>query len=111
MTRTNADHYTYRVRWSAEDEAFVGTVAELPSLSWISDVQYDAFLGIRTLVSDVLDDMEASGETPPEAIADRSYSGKFMVRLTPEAHRQLALDAAEQHVSLNRLVANRLVGD
>lgn len=42
--------------------------------------------------------------------ADRSYSGKFVVRLTPEAHRRLAIDAAEQNVSINRLVASRLVG-
>ena len=26
-----ADHYTYRVRWSAEDGEYVATVAELPS--------------------------------------------------------------------------------
>lgn len=106
----NADHYTYRVRWSAEDEAYVGTVAELPSLSWIAADQVEAFQGIRKLVGSVLDDMKASDETPPEAIADRSYSGKFMVRVTPEVHRQLAIDAAEQQVSLNRLAASRLVG-
>jgi len=110
MAKVNADHYTYRVRWSVEDEGFMGAVAELPSLSWIADTQHGAFVGIQALVSDVLDDMEANGESIPEAIADRSYSGKFLVRLTPEAHRQLALDAAEQHVSLNRLVAARLVG-
>lgn len=107
---TNAEHYTYRVRWSAEDAAYIGTVAEMPSLSWAADTQVDAFAGIRSLVTDVLDDMLANGETPPEAIADRSYSGKFMVRVTPEVHRQLAIDAAEQHVSLNRLAASRLVG-
>lgn len=110
MTETRADHYTYRVRWSAEDDAYVGTVAELPSLSWLSEDQADAFLGIRALVADVLADMGANGEDPPVAIADRSYSGKFMVRLTPEAHRRLALDAAEQHVSINRLAASRLIG-
>ena len=107
---TNAEHYTYRVRWSAEDAAYIGTVAEMPSLSWAADTQADAFAGIRSLVTDVLDDMLVNGETPPEAIADRSYSGKFMVRVTPEVHRQLAIDAAEQHVSLNRLAASRLVG-
>lgn len=106
----NADHYTYRVRWSTEDESYVGTVAELPSLSWLADDQVEAFQGIRTLVGEVLEDMQTGGEEPPEAIADRSYSGKFMVRVTPEAHRQLALDAAEQHVSLNRLAVSRLVG-
>lgn len=106
----NTDHYTYRVRWSSEDEAFVGTVAEFPSLSWVAGEQGEAFQGIRVLVADVLEGMRGSGESVPEALADRTYSGKFMVRLTPEAHRRLALDAAEQHVSLNRLVASRLVG-
>lgn len=110
MTNVNAEHYTYRVRWSAEDEAYIGTVAELPSLSWAAEKQIDAFAGIRTLVSDVLDDMLTNNEPLPEAIADRPYSGKFMVRLTPEAHRQLATDAAEQNVSLNRLAVSRLVG-
>ena len=67
---TNADHYTYRVRWSAEDAAYIGTVAEMPSLSRAADTQADAFTGIWSLVADVFDDMLASGETPPEAIAD-----------------------------------------
>lgn len=109
-TNVNPDHYTYRVRWSIEDAAYIGTVAELPSLSWVAEQQSEAFAGIRTLVVEVLDDMLANGEHPPVAIADRSYSGKFVVRLTPEAHRQLAIDAAEQHVSINRLAASRLIG-
>jgi len=61
-------------------------------------------------VTNVLDDIATVGEVPPEPIADRSYSGKFMVRITPEAHRQLAITAAEQNVSLNRLAASRLAG-
>jgi predicted HicB family RNase H-like nuclease len=105
-----ADHYTYRVRWSAEDESYVGTVAELPSLSWIADDRAEAFTGIQRLAVEVVEDMIASGEQPPEAIAEHAYSGKFMVRIPPELHRRLALDAAEQSVSLNRLVSSRLVG-
>ena len=104
------DHYAYRVRWSGEDEAYVATVAEMPSLSWAAETQVDALVGLRGLVDGVLDDMRATGETAPLAIADREFSGKFMVRIPPEMHRQLAIDAAEQHVSLNRLVSSRLVG-
>jgi predicted HicB family RNase H-like nuclease len=105
----SAEHYTYRVRWSPEDEAFVGTVAEMPSLSWIDELSDGAFGGIRDLVKSVIDDMLETGETPPQAFADRAYSGKFMVRVTPESHRQLVIEAAEQNVSLNRLAASRLV--
>lgn len=107
---TNPDHYAYRVGWSGADDAYIGTVAEFPSLSWAADNQDDAFVGIRALVTGVLDDMTESGETPPVPLADHPYSGKFMLRITPELHRQLAIEAAEQHVSLNRLVATRLVG-
>lgn len=107
---SNAEHYTYRVTWSPEDEEYVGTVAEMPSLSWLEPTQEAAFGGIRQLVSGVIEDMKETGETPPEAIAERTFSGKFQVRIPPELHRQLALEAAEQDVSLNRLASKRLVG-
>ncbi|WP_017609629.1 type II toxin-antitoxin system HicB family antitoxin [Nocardiopsis xinjiangensis] len=105
---SRADHYAYRVRWSAEDEAYLGTVAEFPSLSWLAEDRAEAFTGVQGLAADVVEDMLASGEQPPEAIADRAYSGKFMVRVPPEVHRELAIEAAEQNVSINRLASARL---
>jgi len=103
-----ADHFTYRVSWSAEDGEYVGTCAEFPSLSHL-DVDQDAALhGIRALVADVVAEMQAKGEALPEPLADRTYSGKFQARIPPELHRTLAIEAAEARVSLNRLVSLRL---
>jgi predicted HicB family RNase H-like nuclease len=102
------DHYTYRVTWSPEDGEFVGLCAEFPLLSWLAASQEEAFSGIRELVSDCVADMQSNNERIPEPIADRAYSGKFMVRVPPETHRALALKAAEEGVSLNRLVSARL---
>ena len=102
------DHYTYRVTWSPEDGEFVGLCAEFPLLSWLAASQEEAFSGIRELVSDCVADMQSNNERIPEPIADRAYSGKFMVRVPPETHRALALQAAEEGVSLNRLVSARL---
>lgn len=102
------DHYTYRVTWSPEDEEFVGLCAEFPLLSWLSPTQEEAFSGIRELVSDCVADMQSNNERVPEPIADRAYSGKFMVRVPPETHRALVLQAAEVGVSLNRLISARL---
>ena len=104
------DHYTYRITWSAEDGEHVGLCAEFPSLSWLAVTPDEALAGIRRLVSDSVADMRATGETPPQPMADRTYSGKFMVRVPPETHRALAVRAAEQGVSLNRLVSARLSG-
>lgn len=105
------DHYTYRVTWSAEDEEYVGLCAEFPSLSWLAPTQEEAFSGIRELVTDCVADMEATGEIPPAPFADRAYSGRFVVRVPPETHRALAIRAAEEGVSLNRLVSARLSND
>ena len=102
------DHYTYRVTWSEDDGEYVGLCAEFPSLSWLAKTPETALKGIREVVSDVVQDMKASGEQVPEAIASRHYSGKFMVRVPPETHRTLAIQAAEAGVSLNRLASTKL---
>lgn len=101
-------HYTYRVAWSAEDGEFVGQAAEFPSLSWLATTQKDALAGIVALVAEVVTDMQAGGERVPVPFSERHYSGEFKVRIPPELHRSLAIRAAEEHVSLNRLVSARL---
>lgn len=105
-----ADHYTYRVHWSAEDDEYVGTVAELPSVSWLAEDRMEAFIGIQRVAAETVAEMQASGEEPPVAIADRHYSGKFQVRIPEEVHRRLAISAAGQGVSLNALASSRLAG-
>ena len=102
------DRYTYRVTWSEEDGEYVGLCAEFPSLSWLASTPESALEGIRQLVADVVADLGANDEPSPEPIAVRHYSGKFMVRVPPEIHRQLALEAAESGVSLNRIVSAKL---
>jgi predicted HicB family RNase H-like nuclease len=102
------DHYTYRVTWSAEDGEHVGLCAEFPSLSWLAGTPEVALAGIRKTVAQVTADMKAQGEEVPIAIAERKYSGEFRVRIPPEQHRRLAIQATEQGVSLNRLVSSKL---
>jgi len=104
----NADHYTYRVTWSEEDGEFIGLCAEFPSLSWLASSQAKALSGIVAVVAEVLADMHRAGEQIPEPLSAKRYSGKFQVRITPDRHRALAVEAAESKVSLNRLVSDRL---
>ncbi|MFZ1642450.1 MAG: toxin-antitoxin system HicB family antitoxin [Candidatus Contendobacter sp.] len=106
----NPDHYTYRVTWSPEDGEHVGLCVEFPSLSWLAATPEAALLGIRQMVSEAVADMQSTGETVPEPLSERHYSGEFRVRIPPEVHRALALQAAEQGVSLNRLASAKLAG-
>jgi predicted HicB family RNase H-like nuclease len=103
-----ARHYTYRAEWSPEDEEYVGLVAEFPSLSWLAPTAAEAMVGIERLVDEVVEDMESTGELIPPALADRRYSGKIAVRTSPDLHRRLSIEAAEQNVSLNQWIIQRL---
>ncbi|GDX56866.1 hypothetical protein LBMAG30_10290 [Comamonadaceae bacterium] len=104
----NIRHYTYRITWSPEDDEHVGLCAEFASLSWLAKTPEAALKGIQKVVGDVLADMLANGESVPVAMAEKSYSGEFRVRIPPLLHRNLALMAAEQGVSLNRLASAKL---
>jgi len=102
------DRYTYRVIWSEEDEQYVGLCAEFPSLSWLAGSPEEALRGILKVAATVVKDMNANGEPVPEPICSKRYSGKFMVRVPPELHRRIALEAAEEGISLNRLISTKL---
>ncbi|MCF7669116.1 MAG: type II toxin-antitoxin system HicB family antitoxin [Verrucomicrobia bacterium] len=108
MKAIQNDHYTYRVTWSEDDQEYVGLCAEFPSLSWLSTSPEAALRGIRSVVADVVADMKKSRELAPDPLASRKFSGKFMVRVPPDLHRELTVEAAEEGVSLNRLVTIKL---
>jgi hypothetical protein len=55
-------------------------------------------------------DVEASGEAPPVPLAEKEFSGKFMVRIPPEQHRQLVMKASAAGFRLNRYVSAKLAG-
>jgi predicted HicB family RNase H-like nuclease len=102
------DHYTYRITWSEEDQEYVGLCVEFPSLSWLDKTPEAALAGIRRVVAEAVKDMKSNSETPPEPLASKHFSGKFMVRIPAELHRKLAIEAQEEGISLNRLASDKL---
>ena len=103
-----SDRFTYRVTWSEEDKEYVGLCAEFPSLSWLADTQVTALHGINNIVAEVIADMESNNEAIPEPLSTKNYSGKFTVRIPPDVHRSLHIQAAEANVSFNRHVSAKL---
>ena len=108
MKSIQHDHYTYRVTWSEEDQEYVGLCAEFPSLSWLASGPDAALRGIRSVVAEVVADMIKQREPVPEPLANKVFSGKFMVRVPSSLHRELAVEAAEAGISLNRLASAKL---
>ena len=108
VARPDVSHYTYRVTWSAEDGEFLATCAEFPSLSWLASSQIDALQGLEDLLRDVIADLDEQGEQVPQPFAERTYSGRFNLRVGESLHRELAIHAAEDGMSLNQYVLRRL---
>ena len=57
-------------------------------------------------VDDYLEFCASRGEDP-----ERPFSGKFLIRVTPETHRQIMAEARRQGKSLNAYVLERLRPD
>jgi len=103
-------HYTYRAQWSPEYGQYVGSCLELPWVSREGQTAPEAIARVELAVDEYVADMAASGEPPPTSLAERPYSGKFIVRTSLELHRKLSTEAAEQGVSLNQWVVQQLSG-
>lgn len=104
----DSNHYDYHVRWSAEDEVFVGRVTEFPSLAAHGDSLAEAMQEIQNAVGFVIEDLTQNNESVPEPLSTKTFSGKFNVRLPVELHRKLSIEAAKQKVSLNTLLISKL---
>ena len=102
------DKDTYRVMWSEEDQEYIGLCAEFPSLSWLEEDPIAALSGIRKLVLETIADLQKADEPIPEPFSIRDYSGKVLLRVPPETHRHLVIQAAEAGVSLNRYIVSKL---
>ena len=52
--------------------------------------------------------MQQNGEEVPVPLSERTYSGKFNLRLDEKLHREVAAQAAEENLSINQWVVRRL---
>ena len=107
--RHEAEEYTYRVFPSDDGNGYISTVTEFGGgLSNVGATMQDAIEGMVDLLRFVLDDMYEGGEVPPEPFSVRTYSGRYALRMTPEQHRRIAMESAEQGVSINQLLVSRV---
>ncbi len=103
-----ADRYSYNVAWSQEDEVYIGRVAEWPSLVAHADSKEGALAEIANVVAFAIEDCEEKGDSYPKPFSQRTFSGKFNVRLPIHLHRDLVIFAERNNVSLNQAVAELL---
>jgi len=108
MKNNNSEFYTYRITWSPQDKEHVGLCTEFPSLSYLDKNIDKALKGIMKLVEAVMKDMKKNNEEIPIPLSVKNYSGKFVIRISPDKHRDLSIKALDQGISLNHYVSTKL---
>ena len=96
--------YVGSVEFSEADGIFFGKVMGLRALlSYEGSTAAELVADFHTAVDDYLLLCEAEGREP-----EKAYKGSFNVRISPELHRKLALQAAAEQMSLNSFVERAL---
>lgn len=104
MTIEYKSYVSGPIDFDPEDGTFSGTVAGLSDVIHFEGTTAEE---LRTSFQDSIDEYLAicaeKGRSP-----DRPFSGKMLVRATPELHRKAALRAASEGISLSQWIARQI---
>ncbi len=96
--------YIGSVEFSQEDGLFYGKVLGIKAL-----ISYEG-----TTAKELVEDFQSAVDDYLKLCVDenrqpeKAYKGSFNLRISPRLHRELAMQALEEHVSLNSLVEKML---
>ncbi len=99
--------YPIEVFWSDEDEGFIAVVPDLPGCNAWGKTETDALREAHDAIAAWIKTAKSLKRPIPEPsnpADDRSYSGRFLVRVPKRLHAEIARAAKTQGVSLNQYV-------
>jgi len=97
--------YAARIEYSDEDKCFIGHIAGIRDIVGFHGESVDTLCAaFEEAVEDYLETCEKSGLSP-----QRPYSGKVMLRLSPELHAEIAMKAELCGKSINQWATEALL--
>lgn len=96
-----ADKYLKIVEWSEEDGCYVGTCPGLIRGGVHGDDEAEVYRELCGVVAEAVELYTTDKRPLPPATANRSYSGRFVLRVDRELHQALAVRAMNAGESLN----------
>jgi predicted HicB family RNase H-like nuclease len=96
--------YIGDVEFSAEDNCFFGEILGTQSMITYEGTSVEEITAdFHNAVDSYLEMCERRGIKP-----EKSFKGSFIVRLEPELHREIAIMACNEKISLNKFVKKSL---
>jgi antitoxin HicB len=91
-----------------EDGTWFARIVEFAGCMTEGDTQTEALANLEDAMMAWVEVKIEDGDSIPEPITVDDYSGKFMVRVAKSLHRDIALRADREGVSLNAFVSTQL---
>ncbi len=108
MSNKASDDYLKIVEWSEEDQCYVGTAPGLIIGGVHGKNQKKVFDELCEAVEEAIQIFRKEGKPLPAATANKKYSGKIALRVSPQLHKTLVAKAFQAGESLNKLIQHEL---
>ena len=102
------NQYSYHIEYDPVDKIYISRCAELPSLTAHGKTQAQSLKEIKTAVLGALKWLKKEKEDFPDPFNLHKFSGEFRIRISPEKHRQIAIESSLQNISMNQFIVNKL---
>jgi predicted HicB family RNase H-like nuclease len=106
--KIQARRYLKVVEWSEEDGVYVGSAPPIIGQCCHGDTEAEVLRQLADIVEEWVAIFLRDGKPLPAPSAGKTYSGKFLVRVSPEIHQKAALKAQARGESLNQFVAEAI---
>lgn len=102
------DNYLKIVEWSKIDNCYIGSIPGFLGPCCHGENEQEVYKKLCKILDEWIEIHEEDNLPLPEDTADKSYSGKFILRVNKELHKLLAIKALQSNLSLNQLCENLL---
>ena len=106
--KKQSDQYLKIVEWSEKDQCYIGTCPGLMLGGVHGKDEAKVYVELCKAVDEWIKIYKKDKASLPAATASKDFSGKFMLRLGKELHKNLAIEALRENMSLNSFCARLL---
>lgn len=96
-----ADKYLKIVEWSEEDSCYIGTCPGLIHGGIHGDNEAKVYEELCQVAAEAVELYQRDGKPLPTATANKKYSGRFVLRVGSDMHKEVSIRAARVGKSLN----------
>ncbi len=96
--------YEAVIEYDEIDRLFFGRVINTKDVISFDGTTVDELQqSFETVIDEYLEDCKQEGKEP-----DKAYSGQFNLRISPELHRKISIEAKKKSLSLNSFIEQAL---